>query len=34
MPAHGVGEGDLEEVVILDQQPPHDGGQACGVGGQ
>lgn len=30
MPAHGVGEGDLEEVVVLDEQPLHDGGQAWG----
>lgn len=29
MPAHGVGEGDFKEVVILDEQPLHDGGQAC-----
>lgn len=33
VPAHGVGEGDLEEVVVLDEQPLHDGGQAWG-GGQ
>lgn len=30
VPAHGVGEGDVEEVVVLDEQPLHDGGQACG----
>lgn len=29
VPAHGVGEGALEEVVILGQQPPHGVAQTC-----
>lgn len=29
VPAHGVGEGDFKEIVVLDEKPLHNGGQAC-----